>query len=500
MPTSLSLVTGQLLGASCPLFSIGADGDGVSFPAELSSYADGELSSLLEVLVHRISLEPLNLFATAIFLLAVLHTFCAPLLLRMAKAREEREHLLWLESSEYEPHQEAPLNFLTVALRYLGEIEAVFGLWAIPLIGVLSLVKGWTETKLYLETSVQFTEAVFVVVVMAIAGTQPLLYVVERILARISRWFGGSPAAWWATILIVGPVSGSFITEPAAMTLCALLLGHHFYRYKPSPRLAYATVGLLFTNISVGGLMTNFAAPVVVIAASRWGWDSHFMLYAFGWKALGAVCFSTSTYLYIFRKEFRALAARVSVFDATHPVMEKSVPIPVILGNIAFLGWTVCNAQSVHMVIGGFLFFLAFVDATRHYQRQVSLRMPLLVGFFLAGLVIHGSFQGWWIEPLLERLGEGALLLGAIVLSAFNDNAAITYLASLVPHFSEESKYLVVVGAVSAGGMTIVANAPNPAGNALLSRYFEGGISQVALVLSALFPLIVNLMFFISFR
>jgi predicted cation transporter len=126
--------------------------------------------------------------------------------------------------------------------------------------------------------------------------------------------------------------------------------------------------------------------------------------------------------------------------------------------------------------------------------------MPLLVGFFLAGLVVHGTFQGWWIEPLLLRLGEGALLLSSVFLSAFNDNAAITYLSSLVPHFSADQQYLVLSGAVAAGGLTVLANAPNPAGNALLSRYFEGGISQVLLFLAAIFPLAVNLMFFVSFR
>jgi predicted cation transporter len=123
-----------------------------------------------------------------------------------------------------------------------------------------------------------------------------------------------------------------------------------------------------------------------------------------------------------------------------------------------------------------------------------------MVGFFLAGLVVHGTLQSWWIEPMLSRLSEGSLLLSSVALSAFNDNAAITYLSSLVPHFSSELRYLVLSGAVAAGGLTIVANAPNPAGNALLARYFDGGISQLLLFVAAIFPLAVNLMFFIGFR
>jgi hypothetical protein len=376
----------------------------------------------------------------------------------------------------------------------------VFGLWIVPLLVAITLSKGWHVTKGLLETTVHFNEAIFVVVMMAIASSQPLLYSGERILSGIARLFGGTPAAWWVTILIAGTASGSLITEPAAMTICALLLGQHFYRYRPSKTLAYATVGILFTNISVGGVLTHFAAPPVVMVASRWGWDTPYMFLTFGWKAFGAICFCTLAYLFLFRSEFRAMTKRVSSFEASHPVLEKPVPWTVVIGNLLFLVWTVCNSQSPPLVIGGFLFFLAFVDATRYHQRAISLRMPLMVGFFLAGLVVHGTLQSWWIEPILNRLSEGSLLLSSVALSAFNDNAAITYLASLVPHFSDDLKYLILSGAVAAGGLTIVANAPNPAGNALLSRYFEGGISQLLLFVAAIFPLAVNLMFFVGFR
>ncbi len=471
-----------------------------NFPVPLTEYGDEHLSGLWEVLWHRIEVEPLNLFATAIFFCAIVHTFSASWFLRVAKRREERDHIAWLERSEEGGEGEPPLRFSTVVLHYLGELEAVFGLWIVPLIVAITVSRGWGVTKHILEHSVHFNEAVFVVVIMAIASSQPLIYIAERVLSTIARVMGGTPAAWWATILTIGPIFGSLITEPAAMTICALLLGQHFYRYKPSKTLAYATVGLLFTNISVGGVLTNFAAPPVVIVAAKWNWSTPFMFATFGWKALGAVFFSTSAYLYLFREEFQAIAKRVPRFDASHPVLEKPTPFGVIVVNLLFMAWTVVNATSPQLVIGGFLFFLAFVDATRHFQRAISLRMPLLVGFFLAGLVVHGTFQAWWIEPLLMKLGEGSLLLSSVFLSAFNDNAAITYFASLVPHFSDDLKYLVLSGAVAAGGLTVLANAPNPAGNALLSRYFEGGISQLLLFLAAIFPLAVNLMFFVSFR
>ena len=140
------------------------------------------------------------------------------------------------------------------------------------------------------------------------------------------------------------------------------------------------------------------------------------------------------------------------------------------------------------MCVGALLFFLAFAQATAHHQNPVDLRPPVLVGFFLAGLVIHGGLQSWWIEPVLTRLGEAPLFLGAVVLTAFNDNAAITYLASLVPGFTDGLKYAVVAGAVTGGGLTVIANAPNPAGQAILARHFPGGVAPLSLALAALGP------------
>ena len=47
--------------------------------------------------------------------------------------------------------------------------------------------------------------------------------------------------------------------------------------------------------------------------------------------------------------------------------------------------------------------------------------------------MIHGGLQGWWIAPVLARLAETPLFLTSTLLTAFNDNALITYLATLVP-------------------------------------------------------------------
>jgi Na+/H+ antiporter NhaD/arsenite permease-like protein len=113
-------------------------------------------------------------------------------------------------------------------------------------------------------------------------------------------------------------------------------------------------------------------------------------------------------------------------------------------------------------------------------------------GFFLLALVIHGRIEQWWIEPVLSSLSEWPLMIGATLLTALNDNAAITYLASLVPGFSDSLKYAVVGGAVAGGGLTVIANAPNPAGQSILvARFGDEGISAVKLFLWAMLPTVI---------
>jgi Na+/H+ antiporter NhaD/arsenite permease-like protein len=86
---------------------------------------------------------------------------------------------------------------------------------------------------------------------------------------------------------------------------------------------------------------------------------------------------------------------------------------------------------------------------------------------------------------------ECTLLTGATVLTAFNDNAAITYLASQAPSLGITAKYAVLAGAVTGGGLTVIANAPNPAGQSILGKYFKGGVSPLKLAMAALIPTVV---------
>jgi len=440
------------------------------------------VSGLYGVLRQQVAADPFNAVATLIFVAAIAHTFAAARLAALAHA--------------------APAGSVKAEiLHFFGEIEVIFGLWAVPLLLVMSGMHGWERAKHYVNDSVTYTEALFVVVIMALASTRPVLGLAESGLKLIAGFAGATPRAWWTTILIAGPLLGSFITEPAAMTICALLLSRQFYACGPSERLKYATLGLLFVNVSIGGTLTHFAAPPVLMVAEPWGWGTPFMLRHFGMPAMASIVLSTFAYQFAFRRDLQALNLRRPPAPVEQPDEEAGaallpVPLWVTVVHLAFMAWTVANAHYPVLFVGGFMFFLGFARATAIYQSRVDLRMPLLVGFFLAGLVIHGGLQGWWIAPVLERLTRVPLFFGAMVLTAFNDNALITYLATLVPNLGESLRLAVVAGAVGGGGLTVIANAPNPAGQAILSRHFDGAVAPLGLLVGAALPTLLTILVF----
>lgn len=466
------------------------DAPGLAFPKPLESYNDPAAASVVDVLKARVAEEPFNAVATLIFVLAVLHTFATAKIRHWAHVVEERhcERLKIKGQSRDadEDGQPDEVSFAGQVLHFLGEVEAVFGIWVIVLAGALVWFKGLDTAVHYVADTVNYTEPMFIVVIMALASTRPVMRVAEQGLKLVAALGKGRPVAWWFSILTIAPLLGSFITEPAAMTIAALLLGKQFYALRPSPKLMYATLGLLFVNISIGGTLTHFAAPPVLMVAHAWGWNMGYMFTHFGWHAVSGIALSNGVYFLAFRKELLALRQ-----PAETGGQEPAVPVWVTLVHLGFLAFTVWAAHHPVLFVGGFLFFLAFAQATAHHQSKLELRSPMLVGFFLGGLVIHGGLQGWWIQPVLSRLGEVPLFAGATILTAFNDNALITYLATLVPGFSEELKYAVVAGAVTGGGLTVIANAPNPAGQSILQRYFPGGVSPLKLLLGALVPTLI---------
>lgn len=203
-------------------------------------------------------------------------------------------------------------------------------------------------------------------------------------------------------------------------------------------------------------------------------------------------------------RELRRLAPCVLPVDQRGPFIDPDwdqrddpVPVWVTLVHVLFMGWTIMTAHHPPLFMLGMLFFLGFAQVSMDYQNRIDLTPAMLVGFFLAGLVIHGGVQGWWIAPILGSLSEVPLMATATVLTAFNDNAAITYLATLVPGFSDALKHAVVAGAVAGGGLTIIANAPNPAGIALLKKHFDHGVSPAGLLRAALVPTVVVFVLFV---
>ena len=408
-----------------------------------------------------------QMIGATLFALAVVHTFSVSYFERLAH--------------RYPAH--------AGAFHFLGEVEVVFGFWALVFVAFKFAFTGKTATVDYIEGR-NFTEPLFVFVVMVIAASKPIVELASLLVRGLTRatpvHSRSKPMVFYFVVLSVVPLLGSFITEPAAMTLAALLLREHFYSKNISTRLKYATLGALFVNISIGGTLTAYAAPPVLMVAQTWKWDTAFMLTNFGWRASLAVCVNAFAITLIFAKELRLVPYQTT--DGKH----ASVPWQVMLVSLCFLALVVVFAHHESVFIGIFLFFLGFASAYEKYQDKLMLREALLVGFFLGGLVVLGAQQQWWLQPILSGLSPNAAFWGAAALTAITDNAALTYLASLVPGLSDEFKYMVVAGAVTGGGLTVIANAPNPAGYAILKSEFpEQSIAAGGLLLAALPPTLV---------
>jgi hypothetical protein len=215
------------------------------------------------------------------------------------------------------------------------------------------------------------------------------------------------------------------------------------------------------------------------------------MLSHFGWKGALACGVSTAIVAWRFRREIERVDLSAAAAGGRH------VPVGVILIHVLFLFLIVASAHELVVFTGLFFFFLGLVNVTKHYQSELLLRNGLLIAFFLGGLVVIGTPQRWWLEPVLTGLDSLWLYLGAMGLTAFTDNAALTYLGSQVPGLSDASKYALVAGSVVGGGLTVIANAPNPVGYGILNRAFgEEGISPLGLALSAVPPTLVAAVFF----
>lgn len=411
----------------------------------------------------------IQLIGAVLFAIAILHTFATSFFEHLAHTRPSHAGLWHL----------------------LGEVEVVFGFWALVLMVAMFMTDGTTVATNYLDSR-NFTEPMFVFAIMVIAGTRPILHCARLGIGFVSRAVPlPTNMGFYFTVLALVPLLGSFITEPAAMTLAALILRDRFFRQGLSQGLKYATLGVLLVNISIGGTLTPFAAPPVLMVAGTWGWDITFMLFTFGWKAMVAVIINALLVTVLFRKELCA------AFTEERRTNGDDLPPALILLHLLFLCAVVVFAHHPAMFLGLFLFFLGVAQAYERHQDRLILREGLLVAFFLAGLVVLGGQQQWWLQPLLMGMSNEGVFFGAVILTAFTDNAALTYLGSLVEGLSDGFKYALVAGAVTGGGLTIIANAPNPAGLAILRGHFEDEtIHPVGLFLAAVPPTLMAVLAF----
>ena len=414
-------------------------------------------------------IHAIEAIAAVLFVLAVGHTF-ATRYFEVLAHRQPAHAGLW---------------------HLFGEVETVFGIWSVLLLAAMAASTGWSSVSSYLDER-QFIEPMFVFVIMVMAASRPVLQVArDSVLAGASALPMQANLARYFLALAVVPLLGSLITEPAAMTLAALMLRDLIFSRDASRALKYGTLGVLFVNVSIGGVLTNFAAPPVLMVAGKWGWSSADMFMMLGWKAAIAVFINAAVLSFMFRRELMEKAGDVDQGD------HARVPAPLVFANLALLAGVVLANHDPEVFLGLFLVFLGLAEAYKRHHDRLMLREGLLVAFFLAGLVVLGGLQKWWLQPALAQMSDTTLFFGAVALTAITDNAALTYLGSLVDGVTDEFKYSLVAGAVAGGGLTVIANAPNPAGFAILKDSFEDkAISALWLFVAALPPTLVAVVMF----
>lgn len=421
--------------------------------------------------------SPLELLATALFAIAVLHTFSVPFFARLA-------------------HRGGPHAGVW---HLLSEVEGVFGFWAFVLIVAMAIFGGVHSAVTYMDGR-HFTEPLFVFSIMVIAASRPILELVGAGVRGMARLLPvRRELARYFLLLSFVPLTGSFITEPAAMTLAALLLRDAYFQRPGQAGFKYLTLGVLFVNISIGGTLTAYAAPPVLMVAGTFGWDTAYLFTHIGWRAAIAVVLNAFLLTLVCRGALleHAVGTGRGVDGEAAPVRQPGAPV-VTLVHVGFLTAVVLSAHHPAIFLGLLMLFIGYTQAYPKHQDRLMIREGLMVGFFLAGLVVLGGLQQWWLQDALGGLSPTVLFWGATALTAITDNAALTYLGSLVEGTSEAWRYMLVAGAVTGGGLTVIANAPNPAGFAILKHTFpDGTISPARLLAAAAVPTAIAALMFL---
>jgi Na+/H+ antiporter NhaD/arsenite permease-like protein len=416
----------------------------------------------------------IEVLGTVFFALAVLHTFCVGKIMAYA-------------------HHFPKGSVKSSVLHLFGEIEVVFGLWAGLFMLLFVALEGWTAAIAY-QNSLNFIEPFFIVAIMVVCSTRPVMHAARELMMAISLLLQKAlrtpaQATDMFVLLSLGSLSGSFITEPAAMTVVALMLNSMLD--KTSTKMIYGLLAVLFVNVSIGGALTPFAAPPILMVAAKWGWDLNYVFTHLGWKSAIAVVANSFLFVAFFRREIGSATLSLKEVSVRMAAGQSPMPLAVIFVHLLFLIGIVVTSHHQNAFLGLFLMFLGVATATQRYQDRLRLKEALLVSLFLGGIIQFGAFQKWWLAPLLASLSDAMLFNGAVLLTAVTDNAALTYLGSQVEGLSATSQYALVAGAIAGGGLTVIANAPNAAGYSILSSQFPDGIRPLSLLTAAVIPTLI---------
>lgn len=415
----------------------------------------------------------IEVLSTVFLAFALVHSFLTPVFAKLSK--------------KFPPDSIGESFF-----HLLAEVEVVFGFWAGIFLTVWAVIEGPSKVIDY-QQSLNMTEPLFVFCIMILASTRPIVTIARTFLLSIVHVLSrivpvDEKIIQIFVLLSFGPMLGSLITEPAAITILALLL----YRMldKADEKLLYGVLALLFVNISIGGGLTHFAAPPILIVAHKFGWGLKEVFINLGEAVICAVFVNALLFCFVFKKK---IVEQISKLEAEHYPM----PWWVIILHVLLMVFVVMSSHYQNVFMSLFMAFIGLTTVTKKYQDGLKFKEAFLVGFFLAGLIIFGSMQKWWLTPILQLITDKALFFAAAGLTAVTDNAALTYLGSQVESLSESSKWALVSGAIAGGGLTILANAPNPAGFSILaSRFPNSSLNAVKLLLAAIVPTAIACLFF----
>ncbi len=417
---------------------------------------------------------PIEVLSTIFLAGALVHSFLTPVFAKISKRF---------------PEDSIGESFF----HLLAEVEVVFGFWAAIFLSTWAILAGPAPVIEY-QQSLNMTEPLFVFCIMILASTRPIVTIARTFLLSIVHVFSriipvDEKIIQIFVLLSFGPMLGSLITEPAAITILALLL----YRMldKADEKLLYGVLALLFVNISIGGGLTHFAAPPILIVAQKFGWGLKDVFINLGEAVICSVFVNAFFFCVIFK---RKISEQVTQLEA------ENYPMPwwVITLHVLLMVFVVMSAHYQNVFMSFFMAFIGLTTVTKKYQDGLKFKEAFLVGFFLAGLITFGSLQKWWLTPILEVITDKTLFFASTGLTAITDNAALTYLGSQVETLTETSKWAMVSGAITGGGLTILANAPNPAGFSILSpRFPNGSLNAAKLLLAALAPTSVAIFFFL---